>query len=152
MQNSFKKYGKWGCNLQNIGTRIPGSMWKLKRLATCDRCLMQYFSLDLQLPFIMLALGTFFAELPAVINCSAVLQNCLMIRPNIFTCDPSLNLSSGPWRWRPCLLTPSTACYCLCQQAALWTAAVAQKAKGKCLSCALVLSHLLVTGTYPSAW
>lgn len=76
MQNSFQKYGKLGCNLQNIGTNIPGSMWKLVRLAACDCCLMQYFNLDLQQPFITLALGTFFAGPPIVTHCSAVLQNC----------------------------------------------------------------------------
>lgn len=46
-----------------------------------------------------------------------------------------------PWRGRACVLTPSTTCHCFCQQPALWTAAGVQKATGKCLRFALVLSH-----------
>ena len=152
MQNSFQKYGKWGWNLQNIGTRSLAvwENWKDWRLVTAALCSTSILTCNSLLLHWLLA-----PSLQDYQQWPIPQQFCRiawMIRPNIFICDPSLNWSSSPWRWRACLLTHNTACYCLCQQAALRTAAVVQKAKGKRLSFALVLSHLQVTGTYPSAW
>lgn len=106
----------------------------------CGCCLMQSFSLGLQQPFITLALGTSFAGPAVVTNCSAVLQNCLNDQMKLFHWWPKPEFVP-PWGGRACVLTPSTACHCLCQQPALWAAAGVQKAKEKCLRFALVLSH-----------
>lgn len=127
------------CNLENKGsqTLVVYENWKSWQRGCC---LMQSFSLGWQQPFITLALGTSFAGPAAVTNCSAVLQNCLHDQTKHFHWWPKPEFVP-PWRGRPCVLTPSTACHCLCQQPALWTAAGVQKAKGKCLRFALVLSH-----------
>lgn len=52
-------------------------MWKLRRLATCGWCFIQYLNLALQQPFTTLALGTFSAGPQIMASCSAVLQDSL---------------------------------------------------------------------------